>query len=489
MPSGILALVAAAVASAMGVAFARADEERERRLERELEEVKRRLEAIEKAPAPLPPAAPPSTPPAAPPPSTPPPAAPPPAPSPPAPRPFASPPAPPASPGDPAQGDVELEPVWGRDALDTPAPLRGVYDKPFLATAWRRAYFGGYTELEHHSFRDDVLLIPRGFRAHRTNLFAFAEVADRVLFGAEIEFENEEPGEDLEVKVEMAFVDWVIFEELAVRAGAILVPLGRINVNHDGPARELTERPLVSTFVIPTTLTEAGIGVRGTIQVAAPLALEYEAYAVNGFALLDRDGELAAPIEEREHLLREGRPSLGGDLDSNLAFTGRAGIRAFGALQTGGSWHVGDYDERSRNRLSIVAADLALVLGPFALEGELAWAGFERDTFARTAGIPDRFWGFYVQGAVSGMPPPLRRAVPYIFDDEGAALGAVIRWDYVDLDGDRGEALEPGVTFRPVADAVFKLSYRFGLRSLGFRGVPGRRFDDDGFVFSLASYF
>ena len=37
---------------------------------------------------------------------------------------------------------------------------------------------------------------------------------------------------------------------------------------------------------------------------------------------------------------------------------------------------------------------------------------------------------------------------------------------------------------------VFKFSYRVSLNSLGVRGVPGREnLDDDGFVFSLASYF
>ena len=86
--------------------------------------------------------------------------------------------------------------------------------------------------------------------------------------------------------------------------------------------------------------------------------------------------------------------------------------------------------------------------------------------------------------------PITHRLVPYIFDDEGAALTAAVRYEYVDLDGDRGEALEPGVTVRPIADTVFKFSYRFGFKGVGIRNIPGGRgFDDDGFVFSLATYF
>ena len=389
-----------------------------------------------------------------------------------------------------AAPSVELKPPWARESLETPGPLRGVYDKPFLMSLWRRAYLGGYTELEYHGFQDGVLGVSRGFRAHRTNLFAFADVSDRVRFGSEIEFENEEPGEALEVRVEMAFVDWILFEELSLRGGALLLPLGRINVNHDGPVRELTDRPLVSTFVIPTTLTEAGIGPHGSVQLIESLSLSYEAYVTNGFRLLDRDGELAVPITEKEQLLRDGRPSLGGDNNKDVATTGRLAIRALDSLEIGGSWHVGSYDERGDNLLAIVSGDMAFAHGPFGLEGEVATAELERDSFARTAGVPERFWGFYVQASASHMPEALKKGVPHVFGNEGSRFTLALRYDWVNLDGDHGEAIEPGINFRPIADTVFKLSYRFGLQSLGNQNVPGRSaFEDDGFIFSLASYF
>jgi hypothetical protein len=396
---------------------------------------------------------------------------------------------PPAS-GEPPAGDRRLGSRFQGETVETPGPLRGVYDKPFLAGLWRRAYLGGYTELEYHGFQDGILGVTRGFRAHRTNLFAYSDVADTIRFGSEIEFENEERGEPTEVRVEMAFVDWVIAEELTFRGGAILVPLGRINVNHDGPVREITDRPLVSRFVIPTTLTEAGVGARGTLRPFEKAAISYEAYATNGFQVLDRNGQLAAPVTDRELLLRDGRPSLAGDFNKDLSSCGRLSLLAFDFLELGGSYHLGTYDERSDDLLTILAADLALARGPFALEGEVARAGFERDSFARTAGVPERFWGYYLQGSVSHMPEVLKRAAPRIFGNRGAAFTLVVRYDWVDLDGDRGEAIEPGINFRPIADTVFKFSYRVSLNSVGNRNIPGREnFDDDGFVFSLATYF
>jgi hypothetical protein len=395
----------------------------------------------------------------------------------------------------PAAGAPPAEEPAGR-----PGPLRGVYDKPFLGEFWRRAHVGGYTELEYHDFEDGILGVPEGFRMHRTNLFFFTEVSDTVRFGSEIEFETEfeggDPENDIEVAVEMAFVDWTLFEELTFRGGVILAPLGRINVNHDGPVRELTERPMVSTFVIPTTLSEPGVGIHGGFRRWAPLTLRYEAYAVNGFNLLDRDGELAVDIDERELLLREGRNAIGGDINGGVASTGRLGVELVDRLEAGGSWHAGTYDERGDNVLVIVAGDLAAVqsLGwaELALEGEIAAADFQRDDFARSAGVPDQYWGYYAQAALGGMPPFLRDLpwISHVFDDPGARWTMVFRYERVDLEGDVGEALEPGINFRPVADTVFKFSYRLTQKSLGDRGLPGRRdWDDDGFVFSIASYF
>jgi hypothetical protein len=88
------------------------------------------------------------------------------------------------------------------------------------------------------------------------------------------------------------------------------------------------------------------------------------------------------------------------------------------------------------------------------------------------------------------MPELLRRALPQLLSNHGAAVGVVVRYDSVDLDGEKGKAIEPGFTFRPAADTVFKFSYRVSPNSLGIRSVPGRQgFQDEGFVFSFASYF
>ena len=53
--------------------------------------------------------------------------------------------------------------------------------------------------------------------------------------------------------------DWLNY-----RGGIILSPLGKFNLVHDSPLQDLTERPMVSRFIIPTTLSESGMGFFGT---------------------------------------------------------------------------------------------------------------------------------------------------------------------------------------------------------------------------------
>lgn len=393
---------------------------------------------------------------------------------------------------------VQFTPFWSRDEPEVHGPLRDVYDKPFLLSAWQRVHIGGYTESEYHGFEEPHLGIPQGFRMHRTNIFLFSEVAETIRFGSELEFETEfspghdRPSSDIEVKVEMAFVDWMLSRELTLRAGAILVPIGRTNVNHDGPVRQFTDRSLVDRFVIPTTYTDAGVGLHGDFEVEEAFSIGYQAYAINGLNLLN-DGQMPVPVTELGDLMREGRKGTGGDNNKTPAGVGRLAFQILDLAEVGGSLYGGTYDDRNDNVLFIYAGDTAIVqpLGSatLVLEGEVSVADFQRDAIARAAGIPDRFWGYYAQGSIHGMPEVLRRCFPRIFDGPGTEFSLALKYDFVDLAGDEGSAIEPGINFKPVADTVLKLSYRFNQKSIGDRALPGHSFDDSGFIFSISTYF
>jgi len=158
--------------------------------------------------------------------------------------------------------------------------VRGGYaDKPFITRLGGRTVIGGYAEAEFRYEREagiteEVTFVPRRF-----NIFTHSVVSDRVTLGAEIEFE--EMGE--EIKLEFATLDFLAHEALSFRGGVILSPLGKFNLAHDAPFNDLVERPLVSTQIIPTALSEPGMGLFGAIYPTPLSRITYEFYGVNGF--------------------------------------------------------------------------------------------------------------------------------------------------------------------------------------------------------------
>ncbi|HSM63068.1 MAG TPA: hypothetical protein VK833_03930 [Gillisia sp.] len=105
--------------------------------------------------------------------------------------------------------------------------------------------------------------------------------SDKVQFVTEIEFEHVE-----EVFVEQAFVNYNIANNLNLRAGLMLVPMGIINEYHEPTTFNGVNRPGMDRSIVPTTWREIGAGVAGRINSAS---LSYQAYIFNGFKSTDSD--------------------------------------------------------------------------------------------------------------------------------------------------------------------------------------------------------
>jgi hypothetical protein len=358
----------------------------------------------------------------------------------------------------------------------------GVASKPFLRRFGRNTYLGGYVDMvfkdseEGNAFFDQHRLIP----------FIYADVSERVKFATEIEFEHGGPnatGQAGEAKVEFATIDYLIAEPVNFRGGILLSPLGKLNLVHDSPLQDLTERPLVDQFVIPTTLSEAGMGLYGTFSPTELSKLDYEVYVTNGFRGLT--GETASTVNiKRTNGLRDARPSQRSDINDEPAFVGRLSVSPFLGLELGTSAHVGTYDTKGKDFLGIYALDAAFQRGPFELLAEGAYASIEKSsTLAKALGVPDDMYGYYLQGNYHFMPAFLRAKAPKIFTDE-STFTFVNRWDWVDLDGNRTQRYTVGLNFRPTEDTVFKTDFQFNQES----GLLDSK-DDNAFIFSLASYF
>jgi hypothetical protein len=347
----------------------------------------------------------------------------------------------------------------------------GIYDKPYLTGAGGRVMVGGYLDMEFEWQEDGS----KTFDQHRFIPFLTGYVSDRVTVSAEIEFEHggKVPDADGEIKLEYAVMDFELSEALKFRGGVVLSPLGSFNHLHDSPLNDLTARPVVSRQLIPTTLSEAGMGFFGDSAVGEEGVLSYQAYFVNGFdeGIIDGSGRLR---------VRGGRGSQKADNNENKAFTGRLGYSPALGTSLGASLHTGKYDNADELGLTIMALDAKTVFGPLELQGEAAKvsADIDRDTNPDTA---ESQLGLYAQANYHILHDKLL---------QGSVVTLVARGDWVDYDtdrdGDAEEGLTLGVNFRPTEETVFKLDYNWKWVT----PAEGEKGDSEGlFFFSFATYF
>lgn len=106
---------------------------------------------------------------------------------------------------------------------------------------------------------------------------------DKTQFVTEIELEHVE-----EVFVEQAFVNYAVGDNISLRGGLMLVPMGIVNEFHEPTTFNGTERPAVDNVIVPTTWREIGVGVTGRFPDAS---IGYQAYIFNGFKSTASDGE------------------------------------------------------------------------------------------------------------------------------------------------------------------------------------------------------
>ena len=376
-----------------------------------------------------------------------------------------------------ALGLLALVPTVPRAAEGEAAtlPTSPVYGKPFLQVG--SAAVGGYIDLEFKADEGGST-----FDQHRFVPFIYASVSDRVHVASEIEFEHGgfvsgEEETDGEIKIEFATVDVTASEALNFRAGVVLVPLGRLNVNHDAPMLDLTERPLVTRNVIPSTFSESGLGGFGTFYPSEATTLSWEAYVVNGFNsdVVTSDGIID---------VREGRGSKSSDNNNSRSVTGRLAFSPRLGTEIGVSGYTGKYTDQDAGNesISIYAVDAMAGFGAleFAGEGALGRAGYVdlggMDATAKNL-------GFYVEGRYHFLAGALN--LP-----ESVFTG-VVRLDYVDrdtnTDGRDQQRLTFGINFRITEETVIKNDLLFDRTRDG--GVTEWGDTRTGYRFSVASYF
>ncbi|HHT9119992.1 MAG TPA: hypothetical protein ACFYD3_05550 [Candidatus Hypogeohydataceae bacterium YC41] len=387
---------------------------------------------------------------------------------------------------------------------DLSPQFSGIYTKPFLRRAGRNTYLGGYMDASYRMQQSGK----DRFEVLRFVPFIYADVSDRVKVASEIEFEHGGAAEkegvrgdaatdvngksvpilDGEAKLEFATIDFQIKEWINMRAGIILVPLGKFNLVHDAPLQELVDRPLVDTFIIPTTLSQAGMGFFGTLYPTEMSKLDYEIYATNGFG---------NDINSSQGLMEARLFRFDRDNNSNPALVTRVGFSPFLGLEVGGSVLFNKFSSTGEGKSNFVlpALDFAYQKGPFELVGEGAVVLLDRGQIVKSEEEvpPSNMFGYYVEPRFHFMPKFLRELAPKIFT-ERSTFTLVGRWDQVDLGNGftvgegkpadrRRQRATIGLNYRYTRDTVFKVDYEWNIEQSGHDRT------NNVFVFGWATYF
>ena len=226
---------------------------------------------------------------------------------------------------------------------------------------------------------------------------------DRTQFFTEIELEHVE-----EVYVEQAFVNYNVANNVNLRGGLMLVPMGIINEFHEPTTFNGTERPEMDNVIVPTTWRELGVGVSGKFN---NLSVGYQAYVFNGFKSTQSDGEGGiSGFLQGSNGLRGGRQKgIKSTVDSpNLAtkldYYGIPGLRLGFSTYFGKTQAADDIEnlDGANIGISMLGLDARYAYERFTARGQFIYASLsDTDKYNTLANkdLGSAMQGYYVEGA------------------------------------------------------------------------------------------
>ena len=388
----------------------------------------------------------------------------------------------------------KLDSLISRIPTDTSKALLNMdaaYNRPFLTVNKMPVALGGYLEANSFYSSEDGVSEGLSFQARRLTMFMSASITKRIKFLSELEFEDGTK----EIGIEFAAMDVAFHPALNFRGGIVMNPIGAFNQNHDGPKWEFVERPDVAVNMLPATWSNAGFGLYGKTY-KGNWVFGYEAYLTNGFdnSIIDNEENKTFLPASKENEERFEESNSGKAL-----MTGKVAIKNRKIGEIGFSYMGGVYNKfeddgvtlDKERRLDVFAVDLNTTIkktGTYIV-GEAVWV---------TVDVPSTYtqqYGNKQQGAfIDIVQPVLKRKM---FDWDDAVLNISARLDYVDWNvgkfnetnteiGDDLWAITPAISFRPSAQTVFRLNYRYQWQTDILNNPPARAAS---WLFGFSTYF
>jgi hypothetical protein len=418
--------------------------------------------------------------------------------------------------------------------------------QPGQAQPEQSLHIGGYG-----SFRFEANDLPgssKGFTFRRFVLTTDVKLSQRLRLYSETEFERlleievekdtsresggvkfaqgVEGNNQAEIGVEQLWLQYDLGKNQAVRAGIILPPLGRFNINHDDDYYDVPRRTLVDRDVpvipVKSAWREAGTGLVGSFNLGTRAKLNYEAYVMSGATLnfnLEQIAQTRTPQRSKQETeveveLQSGavdgtqnanafswRAALSPTLAGEVAVSGYHGkytpqfmtisepINAWGL---DGKWRFGSFEVEGEGIYSTfgntaqVAANFAEAVVNSTVETTRAEAAqLESEIEFELKGLSRRRYGFWTDFKYHWRPAFLKNSfLGRGFDDP--QIIPIVRYDrawlrqeirdltfsggavtMLNLSNRQQHRITAGINFRPIQNVGFQFAYEHNGRRVG----------------------
>jgi|TARA_B110000093_G_scaffold161745_1_gene183260 hypothetical protein len=339
-------------------------------------------------------------------------------------------------------GSIIVTAQTAPETYQTPQQQQNTADRLLSSTNKSPLTIGGYGEINYNQPEGDNgeldvqrLVILFGYKFN-----------EKTQFITEIEFEHVK-----EVYVEQAFLQYSLNDNVNLRGGLMLVPMGIVNEFHEPTTFNGVERPSVDGSIIPTTWREIGIGVSGKSN---EISLRYQAYLFNGFASVNGSKVLGG-----KNGLRNGRQKGAKSTINKPNFSAKADYYGINGLRLGLAGYVGrtqaeddvDMIDGADVGIAMVGFDARYKYKRFAARGQFINASLT-DTEAyntlNSADLGSKLQGWYLESSYN-----------LLSQDKAQQLWAFARYE----DYDTHASVDGGLTKNNAFDRndlTFGLSYK-----------------------------
>lgn len=318
-----------------------------------------------------------------------------------------------------------------------------------------RLTIGGYAETHYNSATGKNATLD----VHRVVLLLGYKFNERTQFITELEFEHVK-----EVYVEQAFLQYSLTDNMNLRAGLMLVPMGIVNEYHEPTTFNGVERPSMDKSIVPTTWREIGLGLSGKYNEAS---LRYQVYMFNGFASKNGSKLLGG-----SNGLRNGRQKGAESTMNHVNFSGKLDYYGLPGLRLGLSGYFGR-TQSDKSIEDIDGADVGVAM--LGLDARYAYKRFSaRGQFIHTnitdseayntyygSDLGSSLQGWYVEAAYNLLSQEKEQElVGFVrfedFNTHASTEGNLAQ----NLSYDRNE-ITFGLTYKVASGAAFKADYQF----------------------------